>query len=479
MKLANKKWTEQELFEIRKDVLAQWPTGKEVEDLDANIKWVKEHIPPTKNRNLRTDKAEEEGRIELNYAVGQATFELTKELFTYCEDLKPDNREIYTDSYTRKLKYDLAQQGIEKSYKEGYSVLNGYPMANYGVARARELVECTEATTALNASDSDPRLIGEIAFAAGFTQTVSHNLQELIQHTRDFPLAERIQNSQYLDRLSAYYSEHGGIPMQIGIPGIINGWDAAGFKIVNIVLASLLCVEQGVRDICVNPSPCLNLTQDIAVIRALRRVVPEYISRFGHEDVHVHTSSMTWQGDWPRDRERAGSLVAYCVAVGALSGVSMIRLKSIQEAFATPVKEGWRSSIIIARQMLKTIGKQRFPETKELLLEQEMLEKEVKATVDKVISLGDGDVAVGMVRGVEAGVLDTFFSPWKPLKQAVMVVRDNEGAARYLKHGNIPLPPEVVEYHRQKIAEREKAEGVVADVKMLIRDVTRVSGAIV
>ena len=108
-----------------------------------------------------------------------------------------------------------------------------------------------------------------------------------------------------------------------------------------------------------------------------------------------------------------------------------------------------------------------------------MLEKEVRATVDKVIELGDGDLAVGMVRGVDAGVLDTFFSPWKPLKQEVVVVRDNEGAARYLKHGDIPLPVEVVEYHREKIAEREKADSTVADVKMLIGDVTRVSGAIV
>jgi len=479
MKLANKKWTEEELFEIRKDVLAQWPTGKEVEDLDANIKWVKEHIPPSKNRNVLTDKAAEEGLFELNYAVGQATFEMTKELFAYCEDLKPSNREIYTDSYTRKLKYDLAEQGIKRSEKEGYNVLNGYPMVNYGVDKARELVECTEASTALNASDSDPRLLGEIALAAGFTQIVSHNLQELIQHTRDFPLAERIQNSQYLDRMITYYSEHGDIPLQAQIPGILNGWDAAGFKIVNIILESLLCVEQGVKDICVNPSPCLNLIQDVAVFKALREIVPEYLKRFGHEDVHVHTASMTWQGDWPRDRERAGSLVAYCVAMGALSGVTMLRLKSIQEAFATPVKEGWRSSITIAKQMLKIIGKQRFPDTKELLLEKEMLEKEARAVVDKVISLGEGDVAVGMVRGVEAGVLDTFFSPWKPLKQEVMVVRDNEGAARYLKHGNIPLPKEVVEYHRQKIAEREKAEGVVADVKMLIRDVTRVSGPII
>ena len=60
-----------------------------------------------------------------------------------------------------------------------------------------------------------------------------------------------------------------------------------------------------------------------------------------------------------------------------------------------------------------------------------------------------------------------------------MVVRDSEGAARYLKHGDIPLPPEVVEYHRQKIAEREKADSAAADIRMLIGDVTRVSGAIV
>jgi methylaspartate mutase epsilon subunit len=107
-----------------------------------------------------------------------------------------------------------------------------------------------------------------------------------------------------------------------------------------------------------------------------------------------------------------------------------------------------------------------------------MLEKEARATVDKVIELGDGDVAVGMVRGVDAGVLDTFLSPWRPLKQNVIVVRDNEGAARYLKHGAIPLPKEVVEYHREKINHREKAENMEADLKMLIRDVTRISAEV-
>jgi methylaspartate mutase epsilon subunit len=276
----------------------------------------------------------------------------------------------------------------------------------------------------------------------------------------------------------AYYTEHGGIPLLAGVPGILNGWDAAGFKIVNIILQSLLCVEQGVRRISVNPSPCMNLIQDVAVFRALRRLVPEYLSRFGHPDVEVSTISMTWQGDWPRDRERAGAVVAWCVAMGALAGVSAIRLKSVGEAFATPAKEGWVSSIKIARQVLQIVGNQRLPEFPELLLEQEMLEKEARATVDKVIELGDGDVAVGMVRGVDAGVLDTFLSPWRPLKQNVIVVRDNEGAARYLKHGAIPLPKEVVEYHREKINHREKAENMEADLKMLIRDVTRISAEV-
>ena len=410
MKLENRKWTEDELFKVRREALAQWPTGKEVEDLDKNIEYSRQ-ILLRKYQLLRQNMNERAGKIGLAYAAGQATFELTKELFTFVEELKPDSRSIYTDSYTRKLQYDLAQKAIDRSYREGRSLLNGYPIVNFGVEKARQLVECVNSPVGLNTSDSDPRLASEIALAAGFMSCASHNLQEVIQHTRDFPLAERIQNSQYTDRLMAYYTEHGGIPLLAGVPGILNGWDAAGFKIVNIILQSLLCVEQGVRRISVNPSPCMNLIQDVAVFRALRRLVPEYLSRFGHPDVEVSTISMTWQGDWPRDRERAGAVVAWCVAMGALAGVSAIRLKSVGEAFATPAKEGWASSIKIARQVLQIVGNQRLPEFPELLLEQQMLEKEARATVDKVIELGDGDVAVGMVRGGRCrGIRHLFFS---------------------------------------------------------------------
>jgi methylaspartate mutase epsilon subunit len=72
--------------------------------------------------------------------------------------------------------------------------------------------------------------------------------------------------------------------------------------------------------------------------------------------------------------------------------------------------------------------------------------------------MGDGDVAVGMVRAVEAGVIDIAFSCWTLLKGEVLVVRDNDGAIRYLEHGNIPLPKEVMEYHQERIAQSDKGD---------------------
>ena len=72
--------------------------------------------------------------------------------------------------------------------------------------------------------------------------------------------------------------------------------------------------------------------------------------------------------------------------------------------------------------------------TQELNLEQEMIEREVRAEVDKTLELGDGDVCVGMVRAVEAGVLDSPFYPWRPLHQKVRTIKDRMKAARYLDY---------------------------------------------
>ena len=55
--------------------------------------------------------------------------------------------------------------------------------------------------------------------------------------------------------------------------------------------------------------------------------------------------------------------------------------------------------------------------------------------------------------------MDIPFAPANCNAGKLMPVRDNEGAVRIFEPGRVPLPDDVMAYHRQKIAERAKAEG--------------------
>jgi len=473
IELKNKKLTDEEFLGMRKEALAQWHTGKEVENLAEGIAYCQK-LPPQKNFHLRQKAMEKAGQIDIEVSAGHTTVEETIAHIQYSEALQPSSWCMYTDSYTRKLQYNKAQEAINRSLREKKSLLNGLPVVNWGVQGCRRITESTEFPIRLNATDHDVRLVAEIALASGWCGFTTHNLQEVIQHARDFPLDKRIIYSQYTDRLTSYYIEH-GVPCENVAAAVLSGWDAPGFKLVVNILQALLCAEQGVNSVCMDYSITLNLLQDVALINVSRKLCQEYLERFGHRNVHLPHQTIPWQGDWPRDPDRAAAVVAWSAAVGILAGAERIKLKSIQEAKGTPTAEGMYTSLRIAKQLSRMMGAQRLGRSEKLAEEERMLELEARATVDAVIELGKGDIALGMVRGVEAGVLDTFFSPWRPLRQDVIVVRDNEGAMRYLKHGNIPLPPEVIAYHRRKIEQRAKAEKAEANIKMLIYDATRVS----
>ena len=72
--------------------------------------------------------------------------------------------------------------------------------------------------------------------------------------------------------------------------------------------------------------------------------------------------------------------------------------------------------------------------------------------------------------GVELGMLDIPFCPNNHLKGNVLGVRDINGACRYLDFGNLPIPQEAKDFHREKVAEREKAEGRKMDYRAIVED---------
>ena len=108
---------------------------------------------------------------------------------------------------------------------------------------------------------------------------------------------------------------------------------------------------------------------------------------------------------------------------------------------------------------------------KEIDNEARIAELEIRAILEKLLEVGDGDIVVGCLKGVDFGIIDSsFFSPNKHVRDEVIGVKDCKGAIRYKEFGNLPFNGEIKEFHRQKVAEREKAEGTKANYEMTVRD---------
>ena len=467
MKLEDRKWTEEELFAVRKQVLAQWETGRELEEIETGIEYNKNQ-PWYKSTLQRYRKAKEEGDCLWTFVIGHATFESTLEHIQHCEYLEPDHWCVFGDPYTRKSQFELAKIGIERSYKEGKSMLSGYPIVNYGVEHARKIVEATKAFFLMGVHDEDPRLQWEIALAAGFTSYTTFPISCPMQHSRYFPLEKKIQIDQYSNRLAAYYTEHGA-PITAYSVANITGYDEMGMKAAIVVLQALMAARQGVKSIAFDIGLSSHLISDVATIQVGTNLTREYLDRFGYTDVELYGYSFAYLGAWPVDKDEAQSLVTWTAITAMAAGCQGVVIKTPDEASVTPTKYGSEAALKACKRIREVVRAQKLPEALEsprLVLEREMMEKEIRAIVDKTLEMGDGDIAAGMVRALDAGVIDIAFSCWTLVKGNVLIVRDDEGAIRYLEHGNIPLPKEVVEYHQQRIAARGKG-----DIDMVIDDV--------
>ena len=460
--IKNKRLTDDQFFKIRKEeVLPMWETGKAVEDIYECIEIAKE-LSQGKNYALKLKEAKEEGSHVLIPQFGRALTELTIEGLQYVEEhseLTPDGLwHIHSDSYTRKLDFKNAAAGIERSKKEGMSMLNGWPIVNFGVEEARKVLKATQTGISLNAADEDARLASEIALAAGWNACSTRSLQEVIAHCKHIPLEDEIRINQYEARLAGIYTEN-GVPQCPWNACNLTGYDSPGYRSFVCVSESLLAAEQGVKYQFIEHGLNMNMIQDIAMIRVTEKLCYEYCRRFGYEDVEFFAGGFAFLGAWPPRAEEADAMIAWNAIITMMGGFPGVILKCRDEAFATPTKEGMAGSVRVARHLVTLMGNQKIADSKKLRLEESMIELEVRALMEKCLEAGAGDMAVGMCKGVEAGWVDTMLTPWKFNKGNVMVMRDAENAVRYFDSGNIPLPKEVKEYHREKLAEREKKEG--------------------
>ena len=163
--------------------------------------------------------------------------------------------------------------------------------------------------------------------------------------------------------------------------------------------------------------------------------------------------------------------MCYSAIEAVLAGTQASYLSTVDEGAGIPTEEAHKISYEAANWMFNVLCTQDLKvEIEGADIEEQMAEKEVKAIVDKVIEMGDGDVVIGSIKAVEAGVIDSPFSPNIHMKDEVLGTKDARGACRILEFGNLPFSEEIKNFHREKIAEREKKEGRKNDYKVVVED---------
>lgn len=473
MDIQNKRIPEDQFQALRKEVLTQWPTGKDVDFQEA----VDYHKAMPKNRifSQKLLDAKKDGVTLIQPRAGVALLDEHIKLLTYLQDKgEADLLPTTIDSYTRQNRYAEAEDGIKESIKNGRSMLNGFPAVNHGVHACRQLIESLDIPVQVRHGTPDARLLTEITYAGGFTAYEGGGISYNLPYAKNVPMEQTIRDWQYVDRLTGMYEE-AGVSINREPYGPLTGTLVPPcISNAVAVIEALLAAEQGVKNISVGYGQCGNLTQDVAAIRTLEELTDEYMEKSGHSNVHVTTVFHQWMGGFPADEAKAFGVISWGSAAAALSKATKVIVKTPHEAVGIPTMEANAQGLRCTKQVINMLRDQVLTSS-ELEQEKEIIRRETRCILDKCFELGQGDIAVGAVRAVQAGVLDIPFSPSRFNAGKMLPARDNNGAIRILEMGNLPFTQELKDFHREKIEERASAEKRKASFQMVIDDVYAIS----
>ncbi|MBI2906614.1 MAG: methylaspartate mutase subunit E [Chloroflexi bacterium] len=465
----NKKWDEDVLRSMLAEVLRLYPTGQDV-DLEEAVEYHRS-MPPAKNVTYVYQEAEKEGKVLIQPRAGTATIEDMIALLRCLQDEGgADILPMTVDTYTRRMQFRQAEIGLEESKRTGRSHLNGFPAAIHGVAGCRRVVEAVSRPVTFRTATGTPQFNDAIAFAGGATECGGGAVALGIPNSPQ-PVAVSIRNYQFVNRLMGWFEERG-----VTICMEQKGCNATGIMCPPSLQAAygvidvLLAAEQGVKSQLVAYFQNNCVIQDIAGMRVQRRLAERYLNRFGYKDTYLGQAANSWRGCYPEDLAKGYGIISVSTAIAAYGGVVKVCPKSVEEGLGASSKEANAASCRSTRQVLDVMRGQQFPRCPELELEEAMIESEATAVVERVLDIGDGDIAVGTVRAFESGVIEYPYCSHKSNAGKVILVRDKEGAVRYLNPGYLPLPKEAVQYHQERIRERQCLEGV-KESEMVVDDI--------
>ena len=474
MPVTFKKINKETFLEIRKKFLENYKSLDDF-DLDTAIRFHKS-LPDYKNFQKKLNKAIEDNRTMIQaYSKETLLEDLIKNLNTFHRVGQADFLSIIIDSHTRENHYDNAKVSLEDSIKSNRSLLNGFPLVNYGIKLARKIINDVEVPLQIKHGSPDARLLAEVTLLSGFSAFDGGGISHNIPFSKSISLKDSLENWKYVDRLVGFYEENGiNINREIFSPLTATLVPPAISNSIQI-LEALLAVEQGVKNISVGVAQYGNITQDIASLLALKEQIQFYLDSFSFKDINISTVFSEWIGGFPEEELKAYSLISYSATISLFSKANRVFIKNIDEYSKNSLGNTMVNSLILTKTILEIGNNQKITNYEEIILEKEQIKKETAQILAKIFSKCNGNLSEAIIEAFKEGIIDIPFAPSKYNLGKMMPARDNEGMIRYLDIGNLPFCSVIEEFHQQKMKERAEKENREIDFQMTIDDIFAMS----
>ncbi len=466
--------SENEFLAEREQVLATWETGAAAADLDANARLLARQ-PSFPALLADADAGRRPMVIQPRSGVPGAAEQT--ELLRRFRDAGAPGLSFQVDSLTRNNRYADAARGIADSARTGRAVLNGFPLINHGAAVLTKMIADVGVPIQVRHSTRDTRLLAEIAYAGGATGFEGGPICYNIPYYKDYPLREAISRWRYVDRLTGLYAERHGIVLDREFFGTLTATlIPPAIAITTNLAEAVLAAEQGVRCVSLAYAEQGNRAQDIAAVRVMAEVTREVLAGMGYGDVAVHTVFHQYMAAFPPSEERSEELIFSSAVTAGMAGATRLITKTPAESRKIPTVEDNLRGMELARLGVEAARGRALPEAA-VAQEARLLRREVLAIWESLLDCGRGDVATGVIRGFDLGLIDIPFAPSVYNRGETLTARDLQGAVRFVRTGNLRLAADIVELHAAKMEERRRAEGIgrERDYLMVEADVLRIA----
>lgn len=441
----------------RREVLEHWKTGARARHLDENAEFLGRQ-PSFAALQAAANAGAREMLVQPRSGVPLVDDQIR--LFRAFKAAGASVLSYQVDSLTRNNNYVGADEVIRESRATGVASLNGFPVVNHGVPGLRRVVQRVKVPIQVRHSTRDPRLLAEVSYAGGVTSFEGGAICYNIPYYKDYPLAESIRAWQYVDYLTGQYHERFGIVLDREYFGTLTATLIPPCLAISTgILEAILAVQQGVRCVSLGFAESGNRTQDVAAIRTLRAMTEETLRNLGHADVQVNTVFHQYMAAFPDAPARAEELIFNSAVTAKLSGATRVIVKTPVEARRIPTLEDNVDGLGLVARGIASAAAEALDEPA-IAAECALIRREVQAILDAVVMAGRGSVAQGIVEAFRTGILDVPFSPSIHNRGEVATARDAEGAIRFLTVGGLPFDRETREFHRERMDERRRVDGI-------------------